>query len=158
MFFKMDGGVSQVAIVASRLPAWVTWHSQYSQSNTPETLLTLCNRSFFCGQMHVFKPRADLGRCLLAFVPMLCALMVAISRLNDYRHDIYDVTCGSILGILVSYFSYRRYYPPLCSVTCDIPHDRKDADGFSRVAADEEQQLDDISGETYRLGEQGTSH
>ncbi|BCR92882.1 phosphatase PAP2 family protein [Aspergillus chevalieri] len=113
---------------------------------------------FFSGQMHVFRPRADLGRCLLAFVPMLCALMVAISRLNDYRHDIYDVTCGSILGILVSYFSYRRYYPPLCSVKCDIPHDRKDADGFSRLAADEEQQLDDMEGETYRLGEQETSH
>lgn len=108
--------------------------------------------------MHVFRPRADLGRCLLAFVPVLCALMVAISRLNDYRHDIYDVTCGSILGILVSYFSYRRYYPPLCSVSCDIPHEKKDMDGFSRVAADEEQQLDDMSGETYRLGEQGTSH
>jgi len=43
-------------------------------------------------------------------------------------------------------------------VTCDIPYDRKDADGFSRLATDEEQQLDDMEGETYRLGEQGISH
>lgn len=86
--------------------------------------------------------------------------MVAISRLNDYRHDIYDVTCGSILGILVAYFSYRCYYPSLRSVKCDIPHDRKDvtdSDGFSRLAADEEQQLEDMEAETYRLGEPGIS-
>jgi diacylglycerol diphosphate phosphatase/phosphatidate phosphatase len=94
--------------------------------------------------MHVFRPRTDLGRCLLALVPLLCALMIAISRLDDYRHDIYDVTCGSILGLLVAYFSYRRYYPSLRSSGCDNPYDKADSiesEGFAKLADDEEQQI-----------------
>ncbi|KAJ5325487.1 hypothetical protein N7541_011701 [Penicillium brevicompactum] len=98
---------------------------------------------FFSGQMHVFRPRTDLGRCLLAFFPLLCALMVAISRLDDYRHDVYDVTCGGLLGMLIAWFSYRRYYPPLRSVLCDVPYDKADLagpDGFAKLD-DEEQGL-----------------
>ncbi|KAJ6100273.1 hypothetical protein N7467_001808 [Penicillium canescens] len=98
---------------------------------------------FLCGQMHVFRPRTDLGRCLLAFFPLLCALLVAISRLDDYRHDVYDVTCGGLLGMLIAWFSYRRYYPPLRSVLCDIPYDKSDLagpDGFTKLD-DEEQAL-----------------
>jgi diacylglycerol diphosphate phosphatase / phosphatidate phosphatase len=48
--------------------------------------------------------------------------MIAISRLEDYRHDVYDVTCGSILGMSMAYFSYRRYYPSLRSIRCDEPY------------------------------------
>lgn len=85
--------------------------------------------------------------------------MVAISRLDDYRHDIYDVTCGSILGLLVAYFCYRRYYPSLGSALCDMAHERKTAanlDGFSRLPLDEEQQLESMGTEAYRLGDAGT--
>ncbi|PYH92483.1 PAP2 domain protein [Aspergillus ellipticus CBS 707.79] len=99
---------------------------------------------FFSGQMHVFRPRTDLCRSLIAFVPLLVALLIAISRLDDYRHDVYDVTCGSVLGLSIAYFSYRRYYPTLRSVTCDMPYGRDDAlgsDGFSKLADDEEQQI-----------------
>jgi diacylglycerol diphosphate phosphatase/phosphatidate phosphatase len=41
---------------------------------------------FFCGQMHVFRPRTDLGRALLAIAPLLGAAMIAISRCEDYRY------------------------------------------------------------------------
>lgn len=92
--------------------------------------------------------------------------MVAISRLDDYRHDVYDVTCGSVLGVLIAYFSYRRYYPSLRSVACDTPYDRADgaADGFSKLPSDEEQQLSgrgstprdwEHSEETFQLQEVG---
>ena len=40
---------------------------------------------FFCGQMHVFRPRTDLGRALLALAPLLGAALIAISRCEDYR-------------------------------------------------------------------------
>ncbi|KAE8333787.1 phosphatidic acid phosphatase type 2/haloperoxidase [Aspergillus sergii] len=99
---------------------------------------------FFSGQMHVFRPRTDLCRCLVALVPFLCALMIAISRLDDYRHDVYDVTCGSILGTVVAYFSYRRYYPSLRSVICDMPYDKAGMageEGFHKLPSDEEQQV-----------------
>lgn len=116
--------------------------------------------------MHVMRPRTDLGRCLLAFTPLVCALMIAISRLDDYRHDVWDVTCGGLLGMLVSWFSYRRYYPALRSIRCDVPHDKADPanyDGFVKLA-DEEQALsrsfspsDDADGENYALEETGAS-
>ncbi len=71
--------------------------------------------------MHVFRPRTDLARVLLALAPLVGATLIAISRLEDYRHDVYDVTTGSILGMLLAYFSYRRYYPMLNSPHCDTP-------------------------------------
>lgn len=71
--------------------------------------------------MHVFRPRTDLARVLLALAPVVGATLIAISRLEDYRHDVFDVTTGSILGMLLAYFSYRRYYPMLNSPHCDTP-------------------------------------
>lgn len=91
--------------------------------------------------MHVFRPRTDLCRCLIAFIPILCALLVALSRLADYRHDVWDVTSGGVLGMLIAWFSYRRYYPSLRSIRCDIPYDKADVpnrEGFGRLD-DEEQ-------------------
>ena len=72
--------------------------------------------------MHVFRPRTDLSRVLLALVPLIGAALIAISRLEDYRHDVYDVCAGSLLGILIANFSYRRYYPPLKTSRCDEPY------------------------------------
>lgn len=40
---------------------------------------------FFSGQLHVFRPRTDLGRALFALAPILGAAMIAISRCEDYR-------------------------------------------------------------------------
>lgn len=71
--------------------------------------------------MHIFRPRTDLARVLLALAPLVGATLIAISRLEDYRHDVYDVTTGSVLGMLLAYFSYRRYYPKLNSPHCDTP-------------------------------------
>lgn len=76
----------------------------------------------FAGQMHVFRPHADLARALVALIPLLGALMIAISRCEDYRHDVYDVTTGSLLGILTALFSYRKYYPGLTTINCDRPY------------------------------------
>jgi diacylglycerol diphosphate phosphatase / phosphatidate phosphatase len=45
----------------------------------------------------------------------------ALVILIIYRHDVYDVTYGSLLGIGIAYFSYRRYYPRLRSPKCDEP-------------------------------------
>lgn len=72
--------------------------------------------------MHVFRPRTDLARVLVALAPLIGASLIAISRLEDYRHDVYDVTAGSLLGMTVAYFSYRRYYPSLRLARCDEPY------------------------------------
>ena len=72
--------------------------------------------------MHVFRPHTDLARVLVALGPLVGAALIAISRLEDYRHDVYDVTVGSLLGMIIAYFSYKRYYPSLKSSRCDVPY------------------------------------
>lgn len=73
------------------------------------------------GQCHVYRPRADLARVLLALAPLLGAALIAISRCEDYRHDVYDVSVGSLLGMAVAHYTYRRYYPALRSKDCATP-------------------------------------
>ena len=79
---------------------------------------------------------------LLALAPVLGAAMIAISRCEDYRHDVYDVTTGSVIGFSVAYFTYRRYYPPLRSSRCATPYaNPADAGGGFGKAKDEEERI-----------------
>ncbi|KAF2654264.1 PAP2-domain-containing protein [Lophiostoma macrostomum CBS 122681] len=95
---------------------------------------------FLAGQCHVFRPRTDLARVLLALAPLLGAALIAISRCEDYRHDVYDVTVGSLLGISVAYYTYRRYYPPLRHSKCATPYPNPadSMNGFAKVKDEEE--------------------
>ncbi|KAI9869224.1 MAG: hypothetical protein M1813_000012 [Trichoglossum hirsutum] len=97
---------------------------------------------FLGGQMRVLRPGTDFVRLLLALAPLIGAALVAISRCEDYRHDVYDVTVGSILGFSVAYLSYRRYYPRLHDINCDTPYPGRgkvtQSDGFERVEQDED--------------------
>lgn len=101
---------------------------------------------FLAGQMHVFRPRVDLARVLISLAPLVGAALIAVSRLEDYRHDVGDVTCGSLLGLFISYFTYRRYYPSLRKPRCEIPYPNPADDsnfagsgkGYGRVKDEEE--------------------
>jgi diacylglycerol diphosphate phosphatase/phosphatidate phosphatase len=99
---------------------------------------------FLAGQLHVFRPRADLARVLLALLPLLGAALIAISRCEDYRHDVYDVTVGSILGFSIANFSYRRYFPALRSSKCDTPFPAPTEKGMNKMnkTRDEEEMME----------------
>ncbi|KAF2136335.1 uncharacterized protein K452DRAFT_280106 [Aplosporella prunicola CBS 121167] len=110
---------------------------------------------FIAGQCHVFRPRSDLARVFLALMPLLGAILIAISRCEDYRHDVYDVTIGSLLGMLVAWFTYRRYYPALRNRKCDTPYPSraeladdhgygKKQDEESRIQSAADFELDDL--------------
>ncbi|KAK1920344.1 hypothetical protein P3342_002640 [Pyrenophora teres f. teres] len=96
---------------------------------------------FIAGQCHVYRPRADLARVLLAMAPLLGAALIAISRCEDYRHDVWDVSVGSLLGMGVAHYTYRRYYPALRNRACASPF-ANPADertgGWGKVKGDEE--------------------
>lgn len=114
----MDGEAFPAVTAALLLVDWGIWRCKDHKAH----LWTRAKIGrFFAGQMHIFRPRTDLARVLLALAPLVGAALIAISRLEDYRHDVYDVTTGSILGMFVAYFSYRRYYPILNSSHCDTP-------------------------------------
>lgn len=96
---------------------------------------------FLAGQMHVFRQEGDLTRGLIALAPLLGAAMIAISRCEDYRHDVYDVTCGSLLGVFVAYWSYRRVYPRLRNRHCHRPYETgatEEKHKFAKIGNDEE--------------------
>ena len=99
---------------------------------------------FMGSQLHVLRPRANLATVVLCLVPPVGAALIAISRLEDYRHDVGDVIVGSVLGMGIAYMNWRRYWPSLRSRDCDEPHSlpgsrRGSPDGgFTRVRDEEE--------------------
>ncbi|KAI0864055.1 PAP2 superfamily protein [Xylaria cubensis] len=98
---------------------------------------------FLAGQLRIFRDKKGLGRALVCLTPLVGAAMIAISRCQDYRHDVYDVSVGSLLGITVAFWSYRRYWPRLSSRECDEPYptpgmELEDGEGWRRVRDEEE--------------------
>ena len=72
---------------------------------------------YLIGKFKIFteEGRGVSYRIFLSFTPFVIALLVAISRTMDYHHWWQDVTVGSIIGILLAYFTYRQYFPQLNS-------------------------------------------
>lgn len=92
-------------------------HSSFSFAGLGFTSL------FLAGQLGVFRPgHRDLGRALFCFVPLIGAMLIAVSRCEDYRHDVYDVCFGSTLGYIVAHWSYRRHWPRLSSPRSHEPY------------------------------------
>lgn len=100
---------------------------------------------YLTSHYHALKPRASLAAVLLCLTPLIAAAMIAISRLEDYRHDVGDVVTGSTLGFAITYFNWRRYWPSLLAKQCDEPHASPTSNGrtspggsFHRVRDEEE--------------------
>ncbi|TKX21328.1 hypothetical protein C1H76_6402 [Elsinoe australis] len=92
-------------------------------------------------QVHALRPNVDLARMILVMAPFVCAALIAISRLEDYRHDVFDVSAGSIIGVTIAYLTWRRHYPKLSSVNCATPYALQAVENkqrFRRVRDEEE--------------------
>ncbi|KAG6335097.1 hypothetical protein ID866_3986 [Astraeus odoratus] len=70
---------------------------------------------YLAGKLHLFDTRGHA-------VSIAVAASVAISRTMDYRHHWQDVVAGSALGLAVSYFCYRQYYPSLGATVAHVPY------------------------------------
>ncbi|KAJ7751991.1 phosphatidic acid phosphatase type 2/haloperoxidase [Mycena metata] len=77
---------------------------------------------YLAGKLHLFDHRGYVAKAWISLVPFAGASLVAISRTMDSRHHWQDVLAGSILGTVVSYFSYRQYYPTLTSEVSHLPY------------------------------------
>lgn len=76
--------------------------------------------------MHAFnyRGRGQSWRLCISITPLVLATLVAVSRTCDYHHHWEDVTVGGIIGLFVSYYIYRQYYPSIFSSNCHRPTPR----------------------------------
>lgn len=120
--------------------SWPSGHSSFSFAGLGTLAL------FLASQTHVLRPRANTTAVILCLAPLIGATMVAVSRLEDYRHDVFDVTAGSLLGFGVALFNWRRYYPSLLARECDEPYGLSapvEKPVFQRVRDEEEAMLEE---------------
>jgi len=76
---------------------------------------------YLAGKMHLFDRNGHTFKSFIFITPLTGAMLVAISRTMDYRHHWQDVVVGSIVGLLLSFFSYHQYYPSLTSPNSHLP-------------------------------------
>ncbi|KAI9279261.1 phosphatidic acid phosphatase type 2/haloperoxidase [Sporodiniella umbellata] len=76
---------------------------------------------YIAGKLRLFDEMGHTYKGFLSIFPFLGATLVAISRVEDYRHHWQDVFIGAILGTVCAYFSYRQFYPSLSQDACHHP-------------------------------------
>lgn len=62
-----------------------------------------------CALSSVEKP---LYMYIVAAVPLMLAIYIALSRVQDYKHTFLDVTLGSVLGCTVAFMVHSKYFQP----------------------------------------------
>ncbi|SNX86169.1 related to DPP1 - diacylglycerol pyrophosphate phosphatase [Melanopsichium pennsylvanicum] len=68
---------------------------------------------YLAGKLHLFDRRGHAVTAWLCATPLMAATLIAVSRTMDYRHHATDVIAGALLGLVISYSSYKLYYPSL---------------------------------------------
>ncbi|CAN1796349.1 Putative lipid phosphate phosphatase 3, chloroplastic [Linum perenne] len=66
---------------------------------------------YLSGKIKVFDRQGHVAKLCIVILPLLVACLVAISRVNDYWHHWQDVFAGSLLGLVISGFCYRQFFP-----------------------------------------------
>ncbi|KAI5852821.1 PAP2 domain protein [Morchella snyderi] len=83
---------------------------------------------FLAGQLGAWRRGAGMMKVVIVGLPAVGATLVTVSRTEDYRHDVFDVCAGSLIGIGIGYYSYRRYFPALTSKHSNVPYKRGEDD------------------------------
>lgn len=68
---------------------------------------------WICGQLKVTLPQVGAWRWAIASIPTIGAMLIALSRTQDYRHHFGDVFLGLVLGSLIAVWLYFRIFPLL---------------------------------------------
>ncbi|KAB0800588.1 hypothetical protein PPYR_06328 [Photinus pyralis] len=79
---------------------------------------------YLAGKLKVFIEggRGNTWRLCICCLPLVLATSIAVSRTCDYHHHYEDVVCGSLLGIVIAYVSYRQYFPSIYSSSTGVPY------------------------------------
>lgn len=87
---------------------------------------------YLMGKLQIFNSngRGQSWRLIICFIPIITAMLIAISRTCDYHHHWQDVLIGSLIGFSLAYLCYRQYYPELTSINCHRSHLSQSLDNF----------------------------
>ncbi|KAJ7582477.1 phosphatidic acid phosphatase type 2/haloperoxidase [Mycena floridula] len=77
---------------------------------------------YWAAKLHLFNQRAATYKLWLVSLPMLTALWISFTRVADRRHHWEDAATGFFLGLIVVWFVYRQFYPPLGHPECHLPY------------------------------------
>jgi len=94
-------------------------------------------------KLHAFdiRGRGHTWRLCIAVIPLLIALLVAVSRTCDYHHHWQDVTVGGLIGLFAGYISYRQYYPSIFGPDAGKPlirWFRREGNKYKRLTGNED--------------------
>jgi len=73
----------------------------------------------FMAQWKVWSNKSRIYKLLLTILPEFIAIFIALSRTQDYRHHFGDVIMGSLIGLIISWIVYRKFYPSLNDENCE---------------------------------------
>ncbi|THU48806.1 hypothetical protein C4D60_Mb06t02880 [Musa balbisiana] len=77
---------------------------------------------YLAGKLKAFDRRGHVAKLCIVFLPLLCASLIAISRVDDYWHHWQDVFAGGFLGLVIASFCYLQFFPPPYDVDGWFPH------------------------------------
>ncbi|KAK9314627.1 phosphatidic acid phosphatase type 2/haloperoxidase [Lipomyces starkeyi] len=106
--------------------------------------------AWVAGQLRIFQRGTELFRTMLALLPFFGALIIALSRIEDYRHHITDILFGGLLGVLVAWYSYRKFFPHLGKATCNMPFPPPEFNDKTMVESDYYDSLDEMESGTQK--------
>ncbi|XP_031478257.1 lipid phosphate phosphatase 2-like isoform X1 [Nymphaea colorata] len=66
---------------------------------------------YLSGKIQAFDQKGHVAKLCIVFLPLLIAVLVGISRVDDYRHHWHDVFAGGFLGMTVATFCYLQFFP-----------------------------------------------
>nr|GEY15855.1 lipid phosphate phosphatase 2-like isoform X2 [Tanacetum cinerariifolium] len=67
---------------------------------------------YLSGKIKAFDREGHAAKLCLVFLPLVVACLVAISRVDNYRHHWQDVICGGLIGLTMAIFCYLQFFAP----------------------------------------------
>ncbi|KAJ4838964.1 Lipid phosphate phosphatase 2 [Turnera subulata] len=78
---------------------------------------------YLSGKIRAFDRRGHIAKLCLVVIPILLAVFIGISRVDDYWHHWTDVFAGALIGTTVAAFCYLQSFPFPSEKEGWAPHD-----------------------------------